>query len=156
MPLSNKKIKKKNYLPLIQRVKNKLSGWKTPLLSSGGRATLMNSTLSAIPILFMFTFILPTWVIKEIDKIRRKFLWHGHKESTTERYISPIAWKMVMRPKHMEGIEVKDLKYMNQAMMAKHIWNKNTKQTTLHILYDLLPHKRPWMQHNPTHFWKGI
>jgi hypothetical protein len=74
MPLSNKKIKKKNYLPLIQRVKNKLSGWKTPLLSSGGRSTLMNSTLSAIPILFMFTFILPSWVIKEIDKIRRKFL----------------------------------------------------------------------------------
>jgi hypothetical protein len=104
----------------------------------------------------MSTFMLPTGIIKEIDKIRRRFLWHGHKESTTERYINPIAWEMVTRPKHMGGMGVKDLKSMNQALMAKHIWNWNTKETALHILYALPPHKKPWMQQNPTHFWKGI
>jgi hypothetical protein len=56
MPLSNKKLKKEHYMPLIQRVKNKLLGWKAPLLSPGGRTTLMNSTLSAVPIFFYVHF----------------------------------------------------------------------------------------------------
>jgi hypothetical protein len=104
----------------------------------------------------MSTFILPNWIIKEIDKIQIRFLWHGHKKGTMERYISPITWEMITKLKYMGGMGVKDLKYMNQALMTKHIWNWITKQTALHILYVLPPHRRPWMQHNPTHFWKGI
>ena len=62
-------------------MENKLSTWKANLLSIGGRVTLINATLSAMPISFMSTFMLPKWLIRKIDKIRRKFLWHGHKEN---------------------------------------------------------------------------
>jgi hypothetical protein len=101
MPLSNKKLKKEHYRQLINKVKSKLPGWKASLLSPGGRTILMNSTLLSVPIFFMSTFLLPTWIIKELDKVRRRFLWHGHKESTTGRYMSPIAWDLVKRPKNI-------------------------------------------------------
>jgi hypothetical protein len=74
LPLSNKKLAKGHYRELIQRVQNKLANWKASLLSSGGRLTLINSTLMPMLIFFMSTFFLPIYVIKEIDKIRRRFL----------------------------------------------------------------------------------
>jgi hypothetical protein len=74
MPLSNKKLQKEHYLPLIQKIQKKLPGWKASQLSIGGREILLNSTLTTIPIFFMSTFMLSKWVIREIDKIRRKFL----------------------------------------------------------------------------------
>jgi hypothetical protein len=123
MSLSDRRLTKEHYKALIMAIQSKLQCWKTSLLSSGGRLTLLNSTLSTIPIFFMSTFMLPIWVINEIDKIRRRFFWHGHKEQIQRRYMSPISWDMVTRPKYMGGLEVLDLKIMNQALMAKNIWH---------------------------------
>lgn len=74
MPLSNKKLTKDQYLPLITRMENKLATWKASSLSIGGRVTLINATLTAMPIYMMSTFMLPKWVILKIDRIRRRFL----------------------------------------------------------------------------------
>lgn len=98
MPLSNKKLKKDHYLPLIQKIANKLTTWKANLLSIGGRMVLLNATLTAMPIYYMQTFLLPKWVIETIDKIRKRFLWHGHN-GQEGRYMSLVAWEIVTRPK---------------------------------------------------------
>jgi uncharacterized protein YqhQ len=73
---------------LIKVIQNKLSGEKTSMLSVSGRLTLLNVTLSLMFIFFMSTFMLLKWIIKEIDKIRRNFLWHGHKDQTQGIYES--------------------------------------------------------------------
>jgi hypothetical protein len=67
----------------------------------------------------MSTFMLPSWVIKEIDEIRKNFLWHGHKENTTGRHINLVAWAIVTMPKKLEGLGVIDLATMNRALIAK-------------------------------------
>lgn len=102
MPLSNKKqIGKDQYQPLVTKMENKLFTWNAGLLSIGERVTLINATLSAIPIYFMSTLMLLKWLIKKIDKIRRKFIWHGHKKNQhQDRYISLIAWDIVITPKN--------------------------------------------------------
>jgi hypothetical protein len=105
----------------IKGVKRGESGWKAPLLSKGGRLTLVNSTLTSMPIFCMSTFILPSWVIKEIDKIRRNFLWHGHKENTTGRHVNLVAWATVTMPKKLGGLRVMDLATMNKAIMVKNM-----------------------------------
>nr|CAD1820644.1 unnamed protein product [Ananas comosus var. bracteatus] len=71
LPLSPKKLCKADYLPLIEKLDNRLAGWKGLLLSRGGRLVLLNSVLSSIPTFFCSAYLLPTWVIKSIDKIRR-------------------------------------------------------------------------------------
>jgi hypothetical protein len=80
LPLSDRKLPKESYFNLIHQEEQKLSGWKADLLSIGGRLVLLNSVLTAKPLYYMSAFILPRWVIVKLDKIRRRFLWHGHRE----------------------------------------------------------------------------
>lgn len=53
MPLSNKKLLKSQYLPLIKKIENKLTSWKASMLSIGGRVILLNATLTAMPLYMM-------------------------------------------------------------------------------------------------------
>lgn len=55
----------------------KLSGWAAKHMSIAGRLVLLNVVLSALPMYFMMVMQLPKWVIRKIEKIRRKFMWHG-------------------------------------------------------------------------------
>jgi hypothetical protein len=157
LPLSNKKLAKEHYRELIHRVQKKLANWKASLLSSGGRLTLINSALTPMLIFFMSTFHLPIWVIKEIDKIKRRFLWHGQKEHTTARYMSLVNWKIVTTPKNKGGLEILDLHIMNQALLTKIIW-KWIKEDTWFIqdLYMDAPTIRPWLMTQATPFWKSL
>jgi hypothetical protein len=97
--LPDKKLKNVQYTSLIQKLQGTLSNWKAPLLSPGGRLTVVDTTLTAMSIFFMSTFMLPKWVMAEIDKIRRCFLWHGHRDHPEARHITMISWDKVIKPK---------------------------------------------------------
>nr|CAD1830175.1 unnamed protein product [Ananas comosus var. bracteatus] len=43
LPLSPKKLRRSDYMPLIEKIDNRLSGWKSLVLSRGGRLVLLNS-----------------------------------------------------------------------------------------------------------------
>jgi hypothetical protein len=102
LPLSNKKLAKEAYYDLIYQEERRLSGWKASTLSLGGRIILINAVLSAQPVYYMSIFRLPKWVISKLDKIRRRFLWHGHKESQEEsKPIHLASWKLVTRNKQL-------------------------------------------------------
>jgi hypothetical protein len=70
---------------LIDAVDERLSGWQANKLSIAGRIVLLNSVMSAILIYFMSMVLLPKWVIKAIDNIRRSFLWYGHKKGQVDK-----------------------------------------------------------------------
>ena len=74
LPLSNKKLPKTTFLPLIYRLNGRLAGWAAKHLSIAGRLVLLNAVLSTLPSYFMTVIRLPKWVIKQIDKTRRRFL----------------------------------------------------------------------------------
>jgi hypothetical protein len=57
--LSDRKLSKESYFNLIHQEEQRLSGWKTDLLSIGGRLVLLNSVLTAKPLYYMSAFILP-------------------------------------------------------------------------------------------------
>ena len=58
----------------VERVQNKLQGWKGNLLSMAGRVVLSQAVISAIPSYVMQGCILPTQVLNNIDKVNRNFL----------------------------------------------------------------------------------
>lgn len=84
-------------------------------LKRGVRLTLINSVLTAMPIYFMTTFLLPKLVMVAIDKIRRGFLWHGNKETQDQERIMCLAnWRLVTRPKRLGGLGIRTIEDANK------------------------------------------
>jgi hypothetical protein len=77
LPLNSKKLRKIDYLPLLDKVSGKLSSWKGKLMSNATRAQLVNSVLTSLVTYHAAVFALPKWLIKKIDRLIRNFLWKG-------------------------------------------------------------------------------
>lgn len=93
------------------------------MLSLGGRLTLLNSVLSAIPIFWMSIYKLPSWVVKSIDKIRRDFLWSG--SDIQQSKIRLVRWSRLCRSREQGGWGILSLNSFNNAFLGKW-WRKIT------------------------------
>ncbi|WMV18940.1 hypothetical protein MTR67_012325 [Solanum verrucosum] len=80
MPLGAKSMSKEIWNNVIEKCEKKLARWKGQYLSLGGRVTLINSVLDAMPTYMMSLFPIPAGVTDRLDRIRRKFLWQGNKD----------------------------------------------------------------------------
>ena len=120
IPLSDKKLPRSAYLPLIEKMNAKLAGWAARFLSIAGRLVLLNSILSSMPMHYMSVIRLPDWVINEIDKIRRRFLWKGASEQGKGYHL--VDWQKVCKPKDIGGLGILDMRIFNQSLLLKWIW----------------------------------
>ncbi|GKU88289.1 hypothetical protein SLEP1_g2571 [Rubroshorea leprosula] len=102
--------------PLIDLFKRKLSTWKGRYLSLGGRITLINSVLSSLPVFLMSFYLIPKTVIRELDKIRRRFLWGGAEERNK---VAWVAWENICCNKLEGGLGIKNLSCFNKSLIGK-------------------------------------
>ncbi|XP_020266417.1 uncharacterized protein LOC109841906 [Asparagus officinalis] len=137
LPLKYGKLAKSDWQPMLDNMYRKLASWKSSCLSFGGRLVLLNSVLSSIPLYYMSFYKLPSWVIKEVDKIRKNFLWTGKNISKPFKCL--VNWKTVCLSKYEGGLGVKDLKLFNNALLSKWLWKCLDRDsligTFLHHLY---------------------
>ena len=70
----------------IEKIKSKLSGWKSRNLSLAGRVTLANLVLHAMPIYPMLIAKFSLLTCQEIDKVIRDFVW-GSKEGDCHMHL---------------------------------------------------------------------
>jgi hypothetical protein len=77
LPLHFKRPSRDMMHLVIQKVGNRLPGWKRGFLSYPGRELLVKFVLSAMPTYFLTVYKMPKWKIYRIDKFRRSFLWRG-------------------------------------------------------------------------------
>ena len=102
--------------PIIRKFEAKLAKWKQRSLSMGGRITLINSVLSALPIYLLSFFKIPKKVVHKIVSIQRNFLRGGHQEASK---IPWVKWDTVCLPKNKGGLGIKDLSKFNEALLGK-------------------------------------
>lgn len=120
IPISGRRPKRQDWEGLIFKIRKRLSSWKVKHLSFGGRLTLINSVIFAIPTYWMSLFRLPCWVIKEINRIWRDFLW---SEPDIDHPRCRLAsWKLLCWPKDYSGWGILDLCTFNQALVGKWWW----------------------------------
>jgi hypothetical protein len=115
--VSDKKLGRRDLLQWVDKIANRLLGWKAPLLNLAGRAALVRFVLSAIPVYLFIAMNVPKWVISAIDKIRRGFLWKGRKDVKGGHCL--VAWDKVTRPLDLGGLGIPNLIYKSWALQAK-------------------------------------
>lgn len=118
--IAGRRPRKQDWEELIQKVRRRLSSWKIQYLSLGGRLTLVNSVLSALPTYWMSIFKLPCWVIKALDRIRRDFLWSG--PDLSHHGCRLVGWRSLCRPREQGGWGILDLHNFNMALLGKWWW----------------------------------
>jgi hypothetical protein len=74
LPLHHKKPSRSMMQTVIQKIGNRLPGWKGKLLSYPGRELLVKSVLSVMPIFLLTIFKMPKWAHYRIDRFRTSFL----------------------------------------------------------------------------------
>ncbi|KAL5127866.1 putative ribonuclease H protein [Glycine soja] len=102
--------------------------WKQRCLSMGGRISLVNSILTALPIYLLSFFKIPKKVVHKVVSIQRKLLWGGGSKAAK---IAWVNWDSVCLSKNKGGLGIKDLSNFNEAFLAKWGWELANNQNQL-------------------------
>ena len=79
LPISDRKLRRGDLLTWIEKIANKLLGWKASLLTLAGQTVLVRFVLTAIPIHLLVAIKVSKWFLRAVDKIRREFFVAGQK-----------------------------------------------------------------------------
>jgi hypothetical protein len=77
VPIDHKTLSNSQWAKTEEKFEKKLSVWQGRYLSLGGRLTLINSSLSNIPLYMLSLYLAPSSVLKKMDIFRRRLLWYG-------------------------------------------------------------------------------
>lgn len=113
---------------ILDRVKNKLAGWKANLLSLAGRAVLIQASSSTILAYVMQCNLLLTRILEGIDRVNRSFLWGS---SELARKVHWMGWEKVTQPKVEGGLGLQSAKGRNLVMLTKLNWRFHTESESL-------------------------
>ena len=128
MPTLNTRVTRQIFSHITERVNKRLTSWKAKVLSTAGRMTLIQSTLSAIPYFAMQTAKLPRSLCGDIDRKNRSFLWGGNVE---ERKIHNASWDTVTKSKDCGGLGLRSMRQVNTAFLMTLGWRLLTEQESL-------------------------
>ncbi|GJS96150.1 putative RNA-directed DNA polymerase [Tanacetum coccineum] len=117
---------------------NRISSWKTKILSIGSRMTLTKAVLGSLPLFYFSIFRAPSKVLQNLEKNHSRFFW-GFKEGS--KGISWVKWSKVCSNKSVGGLGVGSLKSMNLGLLGKWRWRFLNEHEALwrkviSVLYD--------------------
>ncbi|XP_071713091.1 uncharacterized protein [Rutidosis leptorrhynchoides] len=101
---------------IIKKIKKKLAGWKGRCLSFGGRLVMVNAVIYNLPLHYMSIYKAPISVIKQLERLRRNFLWSG---DCLKKKPCLVKWDSVCLPKELGGLGITPLRLKNFTMLVK-------------------------------------
>ncbi|KAL5572449.1 hypothetical protein UlMin_022046 [Ulmus minor] len=149
LPCFSGKNKQGLFSSIRDRVWNKLCGWKSKLLSAGGREVLSKSVIQAIPSYSMNLFKLSSTLIRELHRLCAQFWWGGGGGGKPgKRRMHWCTWEKLCSHKVDEGMGFRDLRLFNKAILAKQAWRIHSHPTSLaaRVLQGFYFHKSSFLQ----------
>lgn len=102
-PINHRGVARNQLNFVVERVMNKLAGWKAKFLSFAGRTVLVKSVMSAIPNYVMPGEVLLIHLCEKLDKINRDFIWGPTRE---KRKVHQVGWDKIIKPKEEGGLGI--------------------------------------------------
>nr|KYP48455.1 hypothetical protein KK1_029830 [Cajanus cajan] len=142
------------------RIWKKINHWTGKHLSKASRETLIKAVAQAIPSYCMSTFLLPTSLEDEIQRMLNSFWWGSNHH--TGRGIKWLSWDKLTMRKEYDGMGFRHLHGFNLAMLGKQGWNL---QSNPDALFTRIFKARYFPQgdflgarlgHNPSFIWRSI
>ncbi|KAG2685838.1 hypothetical protein I3760_10G144400 [Carya illinoinensis] len=111
---------------LVNKIRNKVSGWKTRLLSAGGKLILLKHVLLSLPIYLLSVVQVPKSVLNSINRILSNFFW-GESDGSPKR--KWCAWNKICKPIKEGGLGVRDLEEVQNSLHMKFAWKIITENS---------------------------
>ncbi|GFS32294.1 hypothetical protein Acr_00g0021820 [Actinidia rufa] len=118
------------YSLLIDRISDSINAWVGATLSYAGRTELIKAVLQGVECFWFSILPIPAGVKAKIVQICRNFLWSG-KCTINKKPL--VAWKEVTLPKEEGGLDLRDSKAWNKALLSKSLWEIQAKKDTLWV-----------------------
>ena len=80
LPMGTTRPSIQDLMPLVHRIERRLSATSC-FLNQGSRLQLLQSVLTSMPIYFQCTLVIPTGILKQIERIQRQCLWRGNSDT---------------------------------------------------------------------------
>jgi hypothetical protein len=106
LPLHTRKLRRVDVQPLLNKIGARIPGWKGKLLSMAGRETLVKSVLTSQTIYHLTVFPAQKWMLRQIDRMRRSFLWKGEEPEKCSRGHCLVNWPTTCAPKDLGGLGI--------------------------------------------------
>jgi hypothetical protein len=121
VPIFRTKPKASQWLPLIDKLKERINSWGAKWLNLVGKVVLIKAVLASILIYQSSLLLAPATMIQKIDALFRRFLWEGGKKNGRKLHL--ISWVKVAKPISEGDLQFKDINSQNLALGAKLLWN---------------------------------
>ncbi|KAL4285443.1 hypothetical protein GQ457_16G011680 [Hibiscus cannabinus] len=147
--------------PVVSNFSKKLEGWKSKLLSYGGRLTLIKSILTSLPGYFLSLFRMPASVANRLNMLMSNFMWGGNSDKSRIHW---VRWDHLCKPARLGGLGIANLDLLNRALLDKwfcrygnesaSLWRRVIASKISRSESALLP--VPGCGRNTSWIWKGI
>ncbi|KAL0288419.1 UNVERIFIED_CONTAM: hypothetical protein Sangu_2659800 [Sesamum angustifolium] len=125
-PLHKGHKKKILFEPLIDKIRNKISGWEHRHLSQGGRLQLIKSVLSSMPIYLLQVLSPPAGTLQKIEQLFAKVFWGS---TTDHKKIHWTKWAYIYYPCEERGLRIRNIRDTVIAFSHKLWWRLRQNNT---------------------------
>lgn len=119
LPLFTSNLNLHDCAPNIEKIRKRLTGWKSELSSFVGRVEIINSTLSPLHMIWASSFIIPKRCIAEIDKHVRFFFWDCFED---KKKMKTVAWAAICRPIENDGLGIRSAESSAAVALLRLVW----------------------------------
>lgn len=127
LPLGASYKSKRIWEPVIEKMSSRLDSWKAPLLSKGGRLTLVKATLAAMPNYFLSFYCVILGCQKD-GEVVSELLWN---DSTKYHKFHLVDWNSCCKPLEKGGLGIRKIRDHNKALLTKWLWRFGSKHESL-------------------------
>ena len=129
-PIIDGKVTSQTFNDIVTTTRNTLSKWKVNSLSLPGRAVLLPANVASKASYQMQSFLLPSSIHSELDKIYRNFLWNKDPDKKSPNL---IGWDMIYKPRNLGGLGIRKTEASNKALQMKLLWKILTQPDNLWV-----------------------